>query len=617
METKTRPRAQYGQRYVDEVEGTNAYRVIPLDLPVDFVDPSKSAYGNNRVAPHERVILTPAASVAINPGEVPIDKITMDDPETARLLDPVRKRLIENENMDPETATEIISGNMSPREIQRAISLHRLRQPRRGKTSSIEKATKQETAPIFSSAPRQREREMIDFQRVLARRTNRREFLLATGGVILAAAGGGTLVGVANSFSQESQSSDSVSPLAMTSDHITHVPADALTLSTPRGEINHQKWSQEMSLKEPLKDSAEFPKDKLAWNFTLEDGEQIGSIVIEDQEVVVDGLVAKDRTEKGDESLQVSAFLDEVDETLVVDFTQTEEHGFMDEETVTVPLHAYTYTPEDPLDHPRVFSEIDVDTLYPDKQILKTAHELVLDFAGILPDVTVSLYDASDTKYFSSDPTDYFNVDKQQIKLPIQYWTDPAYPKQDTLTLFRMLSFATLSTSKSDLSGLAVETGKLEQVIQNAQEETRQIQLDFIDKIKKASGNEIAMQINMSDSPHEATFVGFDRGHYDPNLVSEPVFTANYYVPNYPKLFVDGLTIMANFASEFTSQFFYDDSNNPLYLTPLQQKRTIDAAQQLFAVLDKLSYDEENWRKIIPEYDRLRDFVFTHRVPAT
>lgn len=543
-------------------------------------------------------------------------RINTNDPETAILCNPMRRRLIE-EDMDPQIATELALGARSPREVQKAITLHRIKRRKSAKASPlVHDGTKQkEPSLVFAEQRRDNVASDPDRQTFHVQRFSRRKLLQAIGGFGLASIGGGIIESLAKPFSKDLLTSMSAfSQPRIDKDGVMHLPADARKLTTPVNTIDHQGWSNEMRLQEPLMYSEQFPDHELSWTFETDDGKEVGRVTIKDKTVKTKGSVKNDRMENGEKSLQINTFPTEEESVLVMKFQEESEAlGILEEQEITIPMRAYTYNSENTNDQPCVFSEIDVDTLYPDKQILHRAHELVTRFQNVLPDVTVTLFDASDTQYLGTRPDYFYNETQRIIMLPIQYWINPAYEHQDTLTLFRMLSYATVISSTHNISLQTVETGLLEALINATKDENLQRENECRENFKSAMGNNTVFTAFSNFCTYEEMYIGLEPKHYNQHLASEPVFSAHEIVPQFRRLVTDGMTILANFSSDFTLQFFIDDPSHPLYLSPIQQRRTLAATQQLFHVLDTMSPHQSYWRTIIPDYDRLRAFVFTHQ----
>lgn len=543
--------------------------------------------------------------------EIPI---STSDPETLILCNPLRRRLIEEEDMDPELATEIANSNMSPREIQKAITLNRLK--RRITPNNPEVTTQKSSGNQRWKKQIQEDPSFTNSPNLSQRSLNRRKLLQAAGGFTLAALGGSVLGALAKPFSEDMHSSishtDSIQRRVRKRD-ILHLSADATEIVTPINTIVHHGWSNKMGLTKPLLYSESFPDRKLSWTFTTND-EEIGKITLQDSKLDTRGNVENDLTQKGERSLQVNIFPTQEKEILIVNFREESDSLVLEEQEVTVPIIAYIPAPEDPSDQPRVFCELDVNSLHPEKQILQRASIILTQFEDLLPDLKITLFDASDLYALGAYPDKFYDSKHQVIKLPVQYWINPSYAQQEELTLFRLLSYAVVTNTHRNAVDQTIAAGQLEKTIHTIENNDRKAILQTFNKLKDTTGYAPPLQEIRTSEP---TFLAYYPPRYNQNLRNEIIFGLIDNVPKYRRLLTDALTIFAYYQTQFIYQFFINDPSSPLYLSPSQQERTLELGRQIFGYLNTITTSSKSWEKIIPRFGALRDFVFNHQINTT
>lgn len=542
-------------------------------------------------------------------GEIPISR---SDPETLILCNPLRRRLIEEEDMDPDLATEIANGNMSPKEIQKVVTLHRLK---RRMTQNNPEVTSQKLSdnqrwnkqiqedPSFTNSPNLTHRSL-----------NRRKLLQAAGGFTLAALGGSVIGALAKPFNEDLHNNVShtdSTQIRVRKRDIVHLSADATEIITPINTIVHHGWSNEMELTKPVQYSENFPDRKLSWTFATND-EEIGKIILKKSEIVTRGNVENDLTPKGEPSLQINTFPTQENEVLIVNFREESDSlGILEEQEITVPIVAYTSSSENPMDQPRIFCEIDANSLYPDKQILKRASNILTQFEDLLPDLKVALFDASDLYALGAYPDNFYDSKHQVIKQPVQYWINPSYAQQEELTLFRLLSYAVVTHTQRNAVDQTIAAGQLEHTIHTIEDKDREAVLQTFNKLKDTTGYAPPLQEIRTSEP---TFLAYYPPHYNQNLRSEIIFGLIDNVPKYRRLLTDALTIFAYYATEFINQFFTNDRSSPLYLSQSQQEKTLEVGRQIFNYLNTITTSSTSWEKIIPRFGTLKDFIFNHQI---
>jgi len=542
--------------------------------------------------------------------EIPI---STSDPETLLLCNPLRRRLIEEEDMDPELATEIANGNMSPKEIQKAITLNRLRK---------RKAQNKPEEVILQKSCNQRMNEQIQeypsfthSPTLTHRSLNRRKFLQAAGGFTLAALGGSVIGALAKPLKEDLHNSIShtykdSTQLRVGKRDILHLPADATHIITPINTIVHHGWSNEMELKKILQYSENFPDRKLSWTFATND-EEIGKITLQDSKLVTRGNVENDLTPKGEHSLQINTFPTQENEVLIVNFREESDSLILEEQEIAIPIIAYTSAFEDSSDQQRVFCEIDVNSLHPDKQILKRASVILTQFEDLLPDLKVALFDASDLYVLGVYPDKFYDSKHQMIKLPVQYWINPSYSQQEELTLFRLLSYAVVTHTQRNAVDQTIAAGQLEHTIHTIEDKDREAVLQTFNKLKTTTGYAPPLQEIRTSEP---TFLAYYPPRYNQHLRNEIIFGLIDNVPKYRRLLTDALTIFAYYQTEFINQFFTNDPSYPLYLSQDQQEKTLEVGRQIFDYLNTITTSSKSWEKIIPRFEALRDFIFNHQI---
>ncbi len=541
--------------------------------------------------------------------------ISTSDPETLILCNPLRRKLIEEDDMDPELATEISMGTMSPNEIQRAITLHRIG---RSKTRTAQENTTviPNSPSILGSSKQVVEDLSSESQNLHQRSLNRRKLLQAAGGFTLAALGGSIIGALAKPFKEDIHNSISdphidSTQLQVRKRDILHLPADATEIITPINTIVHHGWSNEMELTKPLQYSENFPDRKLSWTFANND-EEIGKITLKDSKLDTRGNVENDLTQEGEHSLQINAFPTQENEVLIVNFREESDSlGILEEQEITVPIIAYTSNPEDFRDQPRVFCEIDVNSIYPNKQILKRASTILTQFEDLLPDIKLALFDASDSYTLGAYPDKFYDSKHQMIKLPMQYWINPSYAQQEELTLFRLLSYAIVTHTQRNAVDQTIAAGQIEKTIHDIENNDRETVLQTFNQLKDTTGYAPPLQEIRTSEP---TFLAFYPPRYNQNLRSEIIFGLIDNVPKYRRLLTDALTIFAYYPTEFINQFFTNDPSYPLYLSQSQQEKTLEVGRQIFGYLDTITNSSKSWEKIIPRFEALRDFIFNYQI---
>lgn len=599
-----RPRAPFGQRYADEVNDKPPENLIFLDdkpLP-----PPSSTFPDAVNTPSDQTDTT-ATVLPPTPRSLKVNQpepLTVDEPQKITLRD------MEMFREGFETAEKYIQIREQRRQQLLAERQLLENQSHRGLLKRIMR-------PFTSDKQSQTSSEKFPLTR-----STRRDFLQKVTGVGLTATIASAATFVTDGFGiiphEDSQES---STMTFYPDH--HTAESQLTASgdiqtiIADAEIENNGWSVEIPVEKNLGYQKLFPNDKLIYDIRTQNGGQVGKVTFENTHVSLEGNATNDRLDDDEDSIQVSVYPTDADDVLVVTLREENEAGLLLEEEAELAIHAYTYSPEDPSDHRRVFSEIDVDTLHPDKDILRRAHEMVKRFENVIPDITVTLFDASDTHYRSLDPEFYYDKVHQNIRLPVQYWTEPLFANQDTLTLFRTLCFAMVSSNKHDPARQAIAFGDLERFIETTRAEK-------IQRFQGESGT-VAGIGNIQEAyswavqaavPQEAV-IACDPKRYDSHLGSEPIFTTYLLNPQYPRVIVDGITILANFASDFTLQFYVNEPSHRLNLPLFDQQIALTAYQHIFNTLETFSSQDDDWRLIIPEYDRLKEFVFTHEVSPT
>ncbi len=445
-------------------------------------------------------------------------------------------------------------------------------------------------------------------QSLVSRSLTRRSLpALAATGIITLSAGAGAIIGRSSSSVADllkigpptsKKASTMVDRIPVYTDIIGEIP-------TSFGNVEHHNWNIKIDQARNETHSKSFKPRTLTYTLASKNGDTVFSeVAFLNGDTILKQQANHDLDWHNKPSIQLNVYPKQPIENIVLRIVEaSDKSAIFSDESIGFIVKSYTHTPLDSDDHPRVFSEVDLDNIYPDRKILQDAHALVKRFAAILPDVTVFLLDND-----GSTPVSFFNKETGEIFLSLQHFTKPQYEKQGEIALFHLLSYAFEETATRNNSEALVKTANLESFLQKTLEDK---------KIAMPSG-----LIQVDGGPNLNTlFQGLDPKHFQPAIANDLSFPFLTLTPYDEHQFVDALAALGNFANEFTHQFAIEDHNNPLFLSPEDRQRTLLASEQIFLILDTFFPITTTWndaiREIIPIYDNLRSFVFSQEVSTS